>query len=48
MFRKFADLDAVHAYAERQESSKYGKDNYIIIQYEELKVVKTVKVEISK
>ena len=46
-FKKFKDLAAVEEYVRRQDESKFGKDDYILIQYEELEVKKTVSLEIQ-
>jgi hypothetical protein len=45
--KKFKDLAAVEEYVRCEDESKYGKDNYILIQYEELVVKKTVSLEIQ-
>lgn len=47
--KKFKDLAEVEEYVRREDESKYGKvkDNYILIQYEELVVKKTVSLEIQ-
>jgi hypothetical protein len=45
-FKKFKDLAAMEEYVSVEEESKFGKDNYVLIQYEELEVKKTVSLEI--
>ena len=46
-FKKFKDLAAMEEYVSVEDKSKFGKDDYVLIQYEELEVKRTVSLVIQ-